>query len=179
MIHGSIARRYARALLASVGESPERAHADLMTLVRSLEANPDATHFFSDPTQPREKKAAVVEKLIQRFEPDPMVANFLRLLGARDRLDGLSEIAAVFDELVNEKLGRVRAEVVSATELRPEEETKLREVLSRATKKEVELEARVDKDLLGGMIARVGSTVFDGSLRTQLAALRTELLGRA
>lgn len=179
MISGSIARRYKRALLASVGDAPERAHADLMGLVRAFEASPEAKAFLADPTSPKEKKIAFVEKVIETTKPHPMVGNFLRVLASRDRLEAIFEIARVFDGLVNEKLGRVKAEVISAMKLDEAQLTKVREAIARATSKQVELEARVDESLLGGMVAKVGSTVFDGSLRTQLAALRNELLGRA
>lgn len=179
MIHGSIARRYARALLASVGEEFERAHADLSGIVRSIDAVPEAGEFIDDPTVPRAKKIDFVEKLIATAQPHPLVANFLRLLASRDRLPFLEPIASVFGDMVDERLGRVKAEVAIAIPLTAEEEARLREALARATGKEVELATRVDPSILGGLVARVGSTVFDGSLRTQLAALRSELLGRA
>jgi F-type H+-transporting ATPase subunit delta len=179
LIHGSLARRYARALLASVGDEFERAHADLSGIVRSLDAVPEARAFLADPTTPRAKKTEFVEKLIAAGQPHPLVANFLRLLASRDRLDALEAIAAVFGSMVDERLGRVKAEVVSAVPLTAEEEARLREALARATRKDVQLATRVDPEILGGLVAKVGSTVFDGSLRTQLAALRNELLGRA
>lgn len=179
MINGSVARRYARALLAAAGDSLVRAHADLTKIVRSLEASPEAMAFFEDPTAPRERKIAFVESLVERAQPHPMVGNFLRLLASRDRLHGLPAIAGVFDELVSQRLGRVRAEVISAVGLSDEALTKVRDAIGRATSKEVELASRVDEDLLGGLVARVGSTVFDGSLRSQLASLRNELLDRA
>lgn len=179
MIHGSIARRYARALLEAVGDNFETAHADLMAFVASLDASPEATAFFADPTVRKEKKVALIEKLIESAKPQPMIANLLRLLASRDRLPIVSDIARVFDAMVDERLGRVKARVRSAVELTEDETRRLREALSRATRKEVELELGVDASLLGGMVAEVGSTVFDGSMRTQLAMLRKELMGRA
>lgn len=179
MIHGSIARRYARALFAAAGDSLESAHADLMALVASLEASPEAIAFFANPTVRREEKVAVVEKLIAGSKPQPMVANLLRLLAARDRMALVSEIAKVFDAMVDEHMGRVKARVRSAIALTEDEQKKLREALARATQKEVELELGVDPQLLGGMVAEVGSKVYDGSMRTQLASLRKELMGRA
>lgn len=179
MIHGSIARRYARALLEAVGDSFERPHADLMALVRSIEASPEAIAFFADPTVRKEEKRAFVERWIEGSKIDPMIANLLRLLADRDRLALLPGIARVFDAMVDERKGRVKARVRSAVELTDEETTKLRDALTRATQKEVELEVGVDPEILGGLIAEVGSTVFDGSMRTQLASLRKELMGRA
>ncbi|MFO7155022.1 MAG: ATP synthase F1 subunit delta [Pseudomonadota bacterium] len=178
MIQGSLARRYARALLASVGDDFERAHADLSAIVGSLRDAPEVMEFFADPTVSRKRKADAVEKLIEAGKPHPLVANFLRVLAARNRLGHLEDIARVFDELVDERLGRVKAEVVSAAPLAADQEARIRETLVRATRREVELSTRVDPSILGGLVAKVGSKVFDGSLRTQLGALRDELLRR-
>lgn len=179
MINGSIARRYARALFDAAGDSLESAHADLGALVASLESNPEAVAFFANPTVRREEKIAVVEKLLDAARPHPMVANLFRLLAQRDRMDLVGDIAKVFDAMFDERMGRVKARVRSAVALGDEEKAKLREALARATQKEIELEVEVDPRLLGGMVAVVGSKVYDGSVRTQLASLRRELMGRA
>jgi len=178
LIQGSLARRYARALLASVGDEFARAHADLSAIVGSLRGAPEVLEFFANPTVSRKRKAEVVEKLIEAGKPHPLVANFLRVLAARNRLSYLEDIARVFDELVDERLGRVKAEVVSPAPLQADQAERIREALARATGKQVELSTRVDPAILGGLVAKVGSKVFDGSLRTQLGALRDELLGR-
>jgi F-type H+-transporting ATPase subunit delta len=118
----------------------------------------------------------VLQSLAARAEVQPLSANFLGLILEKRRLVHLEEIALAYEELADERLGRGKATVTSAAPL-PEpmlEELKVR--LRRATGKEIYLEARVDPAILGGLVAQVGSTVYDGSLRTRLRRMREQLL---
>lgn len=132
---------------------------------------------WADPTVPSAAKRDLVEKLVAASSPHPMVGNLLRLLAQRDRLQDLPGIAKVFRELANERLGKVEAAITAAIDLTEAELAKLRDVLSEATNRKVEVSVRKDPSILGGLVAQVGSTIFDGSLRTQLETMRRDLGG--
>lgn len=134
------------------------------------------TH-LTDPTVPASAKREIADKLVESAKPHPMVGNLLRLLAQRDRLADLAGVSFFFKEMTDERLGKVQAEVIAAIDLPEDAQTKLREALSQATSRQVELTVRQDPSILGGLVAKVGSTVFDGSLRTQLETLRRDLGG--
>jgi F-type H+-transporting ATPase subunit delta len=102
----------------------------------------------------------------------------LRLLTDRTRFSLLPALAARFQFLVDEKLGRLRGSVTSAHRLSPQQVDSVRTSLEALTQKKITLEQKIDATVLGGIVAQVGSTVFDGSLRNELAQLHARLSGR-
>lgn len=179
LIQWSIARRYARALFESVGDDFDRVASELRDLSQAIAEAPGAEAFLADPTKSREAKGRFVEGILAANPFHPMVGNLLRLLAERERLGQLAGIAKIYCEMTDEKKGRIQAEVLAAAPLAPDTESKLRRLLEQATKKEVELSVTLEPGILGGLVAKVGSTVFDGSLRNQLESLRRDLAGRA
>lgn len=175
MIQQSIARRYARALFESVGADHERASNELAGIAKAFEDAPEAVAVFTDPRFDRATRERVLEQILAAANPLPQVANLLRLLNDRERMGELPGIARVFQTMVDEAIGRLRATVTSASQLPQELVDRLAEKLAQATQKKVVLEARRDPAILGGLVAHVGDVVYDGSLRTQLASLRREL----
>ncbi|HET6281334.1 MAG TPA: ATP synthase F1 subunit delta, partial [Polyangia bacterium] len=125
--------------------------------------------------RPSEKRA-ILEKILPRLAPTTEVQRFVLLLLDRRRITALPAIARAFGELVDQHAGRVRAAVVSAQPLGPGELDRIRRSLERRTGKTVVIEPSVDPTLIGGVVARVGDLVLDGSVRTQLALLREKLL---
>ena len=105
----------------------------------------------------------------------PLTATFLRILLDAKRLAGLEGILRAYESLMDERLGRVKAVVTSAAPLDDAERDGLCRRLSEVAGKQVYLELRQDPALLGGVITQIGSRVYDGSLKTQLARLRDEL----
>jgi F-type H+-transporting ATPase subunit delta len=101
--------------------------------------------------------------------------SFLRLLVDRRRLGELPDIARSYRDLVDAQVGRVRGTVTSAQPLPPDDLERVRKALAETTRKSLVLEPRTDPAILGGLVAQVGPTVWDGSLRTQLERLRKEL----
>ncbi|MBC7925781.1 MAG: ATP synthase F1 subunit delta, partial [Bryobacteraceae bacterium] len=106
----------------------------------------------------------------------PLVRNFLFLLVDRRRTDLLNEIAPAFEAAVDERLGLVRAEVKSATPLSEPQQAELEGALSLVAGRRVRCDYQVDPALIGGVVARIGSTVYDGSVRSQLEAMRQTLV---
>src|SRR5215831_6179694 len=177
MVHVSVARRYARALLAASPSGAAVGIADQLSALASLmESNPPLADVIRNPAYTRGQRHGVVEALIQLLKPEaPLLPNFLRLLVDRHRLAMLPDIARLFRDMADEKAGRVRGTVVSAVPLDPEAIRQLERTLSQAVKKQVVLDSRVDRHVLGGVSTQVGSVVFDGTLRTQLDELKRAL----
>lgn len=179
MIKWSIARRYARALFEALSTEHERAGAELAAMSRAMEAAPELAVVLQDPRLTREERLALIEKIIGAMDLLPAVANLLRLLADRNRIDQLPGIAQVFGGLVDAQVGRVRGEIFSAAPIGKELVERLENVLADATGKKVILQSAENPQILGGLVARIGNVVYDGSLRTQLETLRRELGSRA
>jgi F-type H+-transporting ATPase subunit delta len=177
MISGSIARRYAKALFSLAVEKGrvEAWSERLLALGKALEAAPELHDVLQSPAYAREQKRAIVQKLAEAAKLDAEPANLLFLLGDRNRLSSLKDVVAAYGELADQELGRLRARVTSAVPLDDAAVLAIAEKLSAATKKKVLVERAVDPAILGGVVAQVGSVVYDGSLRTQLEDLRSTL----
>lgn len=174
----SVARRYARALIELANESAELEvmQRELQGLVQAVTANPELNDVVMNPIYTREQRAAVMDSVLRSGGGiHPMVANFVRLLVDRNRLGYLVDIARLFRDMVDALAGRIRGKVVTAVPMGDEPLKNVKQSLARITKREVILESEVEPALLGGMKAYVGSVVYDGSLRSQLEALRRDL----
>jgi F-type H+-transporting ATPase subunit delta len=177
MIVGTVARRYAKALfdLAVEAGKVEAWSQSLQSLKQAVEASDELRDVLVNPIYTREQRRAIGAKLVTALKLDPEPANLLYLLGDRNRLAYLGAIVDTFGALTDEKLGRLRAQVTSAAPLDPAAAQAIADKLARATRAQVILERSVDPDLLGGVVARVGSFTYDGSVRTQLEDLRRVL----
>jgi F-type H+-transporting ATPase subunit delta len=176
MITGSIARRYARALfsLAVEADRIEPWSSAFAVLRSTFLESAELRDALTNPIYTADQRRGVVTRLAQALALDPDPTNLMLLLAERNRLALLDAVAQEFGELADQKLGRVRARVVSAVPLEEAEATRLAERLAGAAKAQVIVDRQVDPTILGGVVARVGSMVYDGSLRSQL-----EELGRA
>ena len=131
---------------------------------------------LANPAIPPAQKRAVVEQLLAQSRiASPMVGKLLLLLADRDRLALLPDIAAAYQERLMEHAKVVRAEVITAVELPRDRVAALQQGLAQATGRQVQLETRVDPSIIGGAIARVGSTVYDGSVTRQLEKMKEAL----
>jgi F-type H+-transporting ATPase subunit delta len=177
MISGSIARRYAKALFGlAVDSGRVEAWANsLVSLQQVIDGSPDLQDVLANPVYSRDQRRAIVEKLAAALALDPQPRDLLFLLGDRNRLSYLSAIVATFRDLADQHLGRVRAKVTSAVALEDGAAQSIADKLSQATQAKVLLDRSVDPAILGGVVAQVGSLVYDGSVRTQLEDLRQQL----
>jgi F-type H+-transporting ATPase subunit delta len=175
---GSVARRYARALfqIGVDGGSYEALGGQLADLAALFQESLELRQTLVNPVFKPSEKRAILEKLLPRVTPSPIVQRFALLLLERGRIALLPALARAYRELADAHAGRVRAVVTSATPLGAGDLERVRRSLERRTKKQVVLEAEVDPDLIGGLVARVGDLVLDGSVRTQLNSLREKLL---
>jgi F-type H+-transporting ATPase subunit delta len=175
---GSVARRYARALF-SIGVdrgSFEQLGRELDAVADQWSGSPELRQALENPVFKASEKRAVLQSLLPRLAPTADVQRFVLLLLDRRRLTAVPHIARAFREMADLHRGRVRAHVTSAQPLGAAELERVRQSLARRTGKQVIIEASVDPALIGGIVARVGGLVLDGSLRTQLDTLRARLL---
>lgn len=171
-----MAKRYAKALLEAAAEAGalEQVAADVETLSPHFAAK-EVAGFFANPAVPRARKEAALTAAAERAAASRISVSLLRLLLARGRVGLLPDIARLFRDLADERTGRVRAEVTAAVPLPAASLEALAAQLSAATGRQVHLTPRVDPTVLGGLVARVGSTLYDASLRTQLRRMREVL----
>jgi len=170
------ASRYAKALLDVLYPAKaEAGRGQLLQFASVLSQQQDARLFLENPTVSAEKRKDLVGKIGDALTLDTPIRNFLGLLIGRNRLDLLDEIVSTYDALLDEKLGIVRARITSALELDPGQRDEVAARLQELTGKKVRMEVSIDPDLIGGLVAQVGSTIYDGSIRQQLQAFRNNL----
>lgn len=177
MIDASVARRYARALLALGLEDGrhEKYGDELDAVARTLEGSPETRDVALNPGYSAQQRQGVIATLAAELKLSPIVVNFLRLLVDRQRMPSLPAILRSYRELVDAQVGRIRAVVTSAQPLSQEELGRLRDNLAASTHRTIVLETKTDPSIVGGVVTQVGATVFDGSLKTQLERMRDQL----
>jgi len=174
------AARYARALLdvATKESDPERAEQELATFVDLVGRHPELQRVIANPVVPAADKRRVVQQLVERLQLTTPVAKLLLLLAARGRLPLLPDLLDVYRERLMEQQRVVRAEITTAAPMSPEHAAQLQQRLANATGRAVTMTTRVDASIIGGVITRIGSTVYDGSVAAQLAKVRDRLAER-
>lgn len=173
------ANRYAKALFAVALEEENdlaQVDRDLTALVDLINGNAELKDAAARVGIPDASRKAMMVAVAEQMGVATPVRKALGLLAEKRKLNLLPDLAAAFRERLLAHQNVVRAEVTSAAPLTPEKTTALEASLSRATGKTVELSVAVDPDLLGGIVARIGSTVYDGSVRTQLVKMRQQLI---
>src|SRR5512136_850521 len=164
MISSAIARRYAKALFSLADEQGriEQWSDALQGLRDAIATLPELADLLASPQTDRDRLRSVAAALAAALSLPEEVGNLLLLLADRNRLSGADAVAAHFRDLADAKLGRVRARVTSAVPLSADEAKRIAAALARVTTGQVLLETTVDPALLGGVVAQVGSMVYDG-----------------
>jgi F-type H+-transporting ATPase subunit delta len=176
MTLSAVTTRYAHALadVVTASGSPLPA-ADAVVQLKSFEtalrSSLELQHALTTPSIPVGRKRAVVGKIAGVLRLSQIARNFLFVLVDHRRIASLTQIIHTFELVVDERLGFARAEVITAARLNEEQETALRIALERISGKRLSARYAVDGSLIGGVVARIGSTVYDGSVRGQLDIL--------
>jgi len=171
------ANRYARALLDVLyPHNAETGYDHLSTLNRILSEQTDARRLLENPTVPVEQRKALIKEITSALGSLSEVRNFVDILIDRNRLNLLEEILVTYQKTLDKKLGVVRAAISAAVPLDEAQRNGLVAQLQKATGKKVRMEVSVDPTLLGGVVARVDSTIYDGSLRQQLESFKGKLV---
>ncbi len=174
----TVARRYATALadvVTTSGET-ESVKGELKTWQDLIDGNEELQIAFGNPSIAASKKENVLEGLLAKTKPSKTTSNFLRVLLRNGRLTELAEINTRFESVLEERSGVITGEVISAHELGDSDRKQLVKNLEKLTGKEVKLDFKIDQSIIGGVVTRVGSTVYDNSVRTQLENLKEQLL---
>jgi F-type H+-transporting ATPase subunit delta len=171
----AIARRYARAIfeLADQQGALDAVAAALASAAALLEDERTAT-VLTGPV-PREQKHQLLRAISDNLGAPPIFRDLLLLLADHHRIDHLGAIRAVFDALVDQRRGRIRAHVRSATPLPNDLLAEVTRVFGEVTRKDILADVTVDPALLAGIVVEIGGRVYDGSLRTQLGKLRQQM----
>jgi len=138
---------------------------------------PETGSLFRNPAIAHMNKEKVLESLLERTKPSKTTSNFLRILLRNGRLSELTHINDRFVAVLEERSGSVMANVSSARELSDSQRNELKVNLEKITGKQIKLEFNVDPNLIGGVVTRIGSTIYDSSVKTQLENLKEELIG--
>jgi F-type H+-transporting ATPase subunit delta len=173
----AVARRYAAAMadVAMGKNGAQRVRADFESFVGAFYSAADLRNFLESPAVGIEVKQNVIKTLAARMQLDANVANFIHLIVLHGRTELLREIGSALGEELNARMGIAEADVTSARALNEAERRELTAALERRTGKKIEAHFSEDNSLLGGAVVRVGSTVYDGSVREKLNRLRERL----
>jgi len=172
------AARYARALfdIAIKESNPEQAEKELDAFAGLLQSHADLQKVLTNPAIPAANKRAVVEQLMDRLQPSSPVRKLLLLLADRDRLELFPDMLDIYRERLMEHMKVIKAEVTTAVPISGDRAAQMQQRLASATGRTVTMTMKVDPDIIGGVVTRIGGTVYDGSVATQLAAMRQRLL---
>ena len=175
----TVARRYAAALADVVTKNGETdsVQAELKTWEQLISANNDLQTAFHNPAISQINKEKVLESLIGKTKPAKTTANFLRVLLRNNRLTEIGEINEKFASVLEERSGAVSAQITSARSLSEAEKSEMKFNLSKLTGRTVSLNFETDETLIGGVVTRIGSTVYDGSVKTRLEELKQQMIG--
>jgi len=176
----TVARRYATALADVAIERREEREIknELDQWAEMIEAHPQLKEVFANPTIVYDHKRKLLEELISRTRVRETTASFLRVLLKNQRLSQLREVAARYGQVLDERGGIVSAHVTTARPIPEDLKNSLHDTLTAVTGRKVRLSFATDETIIGGLVARIGSTIFDGSVQSQLDRLANEMAGR-
>jgi F-type H+-transporting ATPase subunit delta len=176
----AIAAPYARAFADVVFEAHLNANdvqQQLNDFVAAWRESADLREIFLDPSFPSEQKVAILDKLNARLGMSVQVRNFIAVLIQHDRLDVLDDVLSEYRKEVNRRLGISEVRVTTARPLDANERQEIEQKVAALTGTQVQATYHEDKSLLGGVVVRVGSTVYDGSVKGRLDQLKEQLAG--
>jgi F-type H+-transporting ATPase subunit delta len=180
MIPTAVVSRYANALVdvvlsAASGIKPVEAVEQLRWFNATIQSSPDLRSVLATPAISATRKRALIKSIAAAIGVTPMIRNFVLVLSDHHRAAGLPQILDAFEMALDGRLGLVRAEVKSAFELTEQQRNDLMKELSDLAGTEIRMRVEIDTALIGGVSVRLGSKVYDGSVRGQLAGLRERL----
>jgi F-type H+-transporting ATPase subunit delta len=175
----TIANRYARALADVITERRETNEvvSELDLFAGMMRQYEQLREVFASPVLPLERKRAILNELLARLKLRPTSNNFLHLLLNNSRLHELDQMLRALSRELDARTNIVSAEITTAREIGEQEKSMLRDKLKGATGKEVRLRFHTDPNIIGGIVTRIGSLIYDGSIKNQLAQMKRSLVG--
>ena len=176
----AVANRYARALADVVARQGNyrEIQKELEVFTAAFHASSELREIFDTPAVTPEGKQKVLGAVLARLGSSPITTNFLRTVAANYRMRFLDEILVAFARTVNDRLGIAEVKVFSASELPEEARKDLSARFQEVTRKQVEMEYHLQEELVGGILARIRSTLYDGSVRGHLERIREKLIAQ-
>jgi F-type H+-transporting ATPase subunit delta len=173
----AVAQRYARALSEVVGPQGDysKASQEIETFAEVYRENAELREVFDSPAVKPEQKLGVLNAILARLATDRLAGNFLRVLLKHYRINLVEDVAAAFRAIANDQLGVVKVKVLSAGPLNESERASLSRSFARLTGKITDIEYGVDPNLVGGIVAQIKSTIYDGSVRGDLERIREQM----
>ncbi len=174
MTNLAIARRYAKALLA-IGKEDGQAETykeELSGFVETLEKEKILKHALTNRLYAADSRKKVLQKVLEELSLSKVMNSFLSLVFDKGRIAYLKDISEFYQKLTDELVNIARATVTSAVELSSDAQEKIQEALSKMTGKKVIVDAQTDPSLIGGLVAKIGDLVFDGSIKAQLVTIQ-------
>lgn len=174
----TVARRYATALADVVIKTGETGvvSGELNQFQDLITESPQLAEVFRNPAVPYDQKSRLLETLLTRTKPVKTTANFLRILLKNARLGDLDAVSKRFAAVLEERAGMVSADITTAAPLSTDQQTVLQTKLQNMTGKKVNLNFKIDPGIIGGVVTRIGSTVYDGSVKNQLEQFREQMI---
>jgi len=175
----SASLQYANAFAdIAIGQgAPQTASKQLADFGAAFAESAELRNFLASPAVETKDKHGVIEKIVARQGAGKIIRNFLFVIVDHQRSQMLPEIISAVESVIRRRQGIAEAEVSSAVELTQAQKTELAKSLSRLTGKRIEPKYSLDPTLLGGAVARIGDTIYDGSLRSRLSEMRARLAG--
>ena len=173
-----IARRYAKALvnLAENEKDLDNTGKHLNSITEVYKENIELRQVLSDTKVSSGIKLEILKDVLSKIKVSKLVDTFSRYLLAKRRINFLPDIERAFNLLLQEKLGRIEANVTTASELPKDTVKKLVDAISSYSGKEIEVNVTIDPSIIGGIVTRIGSTVIDGSIQTYLNQIRQSII---
>ncbi len=176
----SVTSRYARAFADVVIDRKieiSKVREELRAVVDTVASNAELRRVWESPAIRRDRKLALLDAIAGRMGLTPALRNFVAVLIDHGRIRTLEQIARQFESELNRRLGIAEAEVTSARELSGDEKRRIESQIARMTGKQVRAEYATDGAVLGGAVVKIGSTIYDGSVRGQLQRIKEQLVG--
>lgn len=173
-----IAKRYAKALvqLAEEKKIVDKTKTDLAAFVEAVESAPALQKLFASPVYTPENKKAVIRDLAARLGMQAVTQRFVEHLAETGRIRHVKDVNEAFQEILAERMNRAMARLTTAVAVKPADLADIKKKLEALTGKQVDIEAAVDASLIGGAKAQIGSTIYDGTIKNQLAKMRGQLM---
>jgi len=174
-----LARRYAKALF-SLGKEQGKteSYSEALGAIAELYKDESVENALINPLYPLDARQKVMAKIAELAKADTILTRFLNLLLEKKRADILPDIAHEMQVMVDQEQNISHGSVVSAIELDDALKEKIQQTLEKITGNKVILEVSVDPSIIGGIVAKVGDLVLDGSIKTQLNGLKESIKGR-
>lgn len=177
----SLTGRYARAFADVTSEAklpPEKMISELQQMADLVDSSPELRNVLANPAVEHKQKIALLDAIVKRSGANRLLRNFVAVLIDKKRIARIGEIAAQFKQEMDERMGIADARVSSARKLSEAERNSLEKQLAEITGKIVRATYAEDGGLLGGAVVRIGSMIYDGSVRGRLDKIKAEIVGQ-